>query len=236
MKAVLFTLMILFSVACHAQLVTKEFKAPDLDALKVSTLQKEFGSKKMIPAAYEKQALLALSFYPELKEIHIEFREMKMKSTLKAFPTPGSSVFRSAGKRTYVVAICTQYKQGMSPITFDKLPFNAQVGILGHELAHISYFVKKSRLGMLSIALVNISKTRTDRFEYMTDGIAIAHGLGWQLLDWSEFIRKTLNIKSYRGIQYYLKMKEKSRTPSDQEKYMNPETIRKFIAGNPIYQ
>jgi hypothetical protein len=236
MKTFLSIHMLFFFIPCYAQQVRKEFKASDFGPGEISSLRKEFRSKKIIPAAYETQALLALSFYPELKGIHIEFREMKMKSTLKAFPTFGSAVFRSAGKRTYVVAICTKYDQDMSPITFDKLPFNAQVGILGHELAHISYFVKKSRLGMLNVAFVNISEARTDKFEYMTDSIAIAHGLGWQLLDWSEFIRKTLDIKSYRGIQYYLKMKMKNKAPADQEKYMNPETIRKSMAENPIYQ
>ncbi|MFL5731192.1 MAG: hypothetical protein ACJ75J_17015 [Cytophagaceae bacterium] len=236
MKHIFFLILILVHAATEAQQVRKEFRSEDIDASTLEHLRKEFGNRKTIPAAYEKQALLALSFYPELKKIHIEFRERKLSSTLKAYPTGVSSIVRSKTRRCYVVAICTDYSEGMSPVTFDKLPFNAQVGILGHELGHIAYFLGKGRLGMLTMAIANSSTKRTDQFEYMTDSIAIAHGLGWQLLDWSEFIRKTLGVKSYRGIQYYLKAKAKGKTPSDKEKYMNPATIRKYMRENPLYR
>jgi hypothetical protein len=234
MRLILLTILT-SSYLASAQQPHKIFLPEDFSSEAIKNLSVQAGSNKKLPPGYEKQALIALSFYPELKNIGIEFRFEKLKSTLKAYPTLASSLFRSAAKRTYVVAICHDYSPGMEPIIFKNLPFNAQIGILGHELAHIADFVSKTKWNMTGVVLTNLSEKKTDKFEFKTDSIAIAHGLGWQLLDWSEFVRSTLKIQSYRGIQYYIKTKKKNKIPSDKEKYMNPATIRKFMMLNPIY-
>jgi hypothetical protein len=106
--------------------------------------------------------------------------------------------------------------------------FNAQVGVLGHELGHVSDFIHRTFISLAMSGVKHISSKYIDRFEYMTDGICIAHGLGYQLLSWSEFVRKTLHTDNYDGADNIDK-------PMMHERYMNPTTIRAKIAANPKY-
>ena len=73
----------------------------------------------------------------------------------------------------------------------------------------------------------------TDRFEFNTDLICINHGLGFQLYDWSKFVRKSLNISEWKGASNDESLKTKT-TP--RERYMNPQTIEEYIALNDLYK
>jgi len=73
----------------------------------------------------------------------------------------------------------------------------------------------------------NVSTKYIDRFEFRTDSICIAHGLGYQLLAWSSFVRQKMHRKNWDGSDNVHQTMEK-------ERYMNLSTIRKRIAENPI--
>ena len=115
------------------------------------------------------------------------------------------------------------------PLIFKNLPFNSQVGVMGHELAHAVDFFQMTTKQIITHVIRNISATYIDRFEFNTDAICIAHGLGYQLYDWSSLVRQKMNKTNWRGSDYVHRDMNK-------ERYMNPETILKRIAANPIYQ
>ncbi|GIT20894.1 MAG: hypothetical protein CM1200mP40_05760 [Gammaproteobacteria bacterium] len=64
----------------------------------------EFGNNKELPPGYELQALLALSHYPELKDIKIRFIVDDVGIPLSSRPL-WTSLLRSAKNRTYIVVI-----------------------------------------------------------------------------------------------------------------------------------
>ena len=116
------------------------------------------------------------------------------------------------------------------PILLKNMDFNAQVGVIGHELSHISDFISKNSFGLMRVGVGNLSQKFLDRFEYRTDSICIAHGLGYQLLSWSIFVRKALHYQNWDGADNI------DKGPMVRERYMNPLTIKKRISNLPMYQ
>jgi len=183
-----------------------------------------FGKYKKLPKGYEKQALIALSHYPELKETRIVFKIRKRGGApFAARPTGWSLLFRKPAKRKYRILISQKTKPVLSPILMKHLSFNAQIGVMGHELAHTSFYLQQKFGAMIKIAVSTFSARYLDKFEYETDQIAIAHGLGFQLLSWSE--------QTHDFIEKETKLTNKG--PFDKlfenERYMRPATIRQQL-------
>lgn len=226
----LLVILIISGYAAFSQTVRKTFTDSEFDAVYFADIKREFGFGKKLPPEYESQILHALSYFPELKNVRIQFRIRRKNSPLMVRPTVGSAVFRSAKKRTYIVFI-SSHSPEVESILMKNLPLDAQIGVLGHELAHISFFVGKGRGQMIRVALGNLSRNYLDRIEFETDRSAIEHGLGWQLLSWSEFVRVKLKLERWRGADDYIY----GRASKPRARYMNPETIKAVIAENPVY-
>ncbi len=221
-------LLSLVSVTLKAQTIQKQFFQDSISEEKLVVLKKEFGTNKTIIKEYETQILLALSFYPELKNTEIEFRIKKTKTPLTSKPS-FTSMFVSAKKRKYYVTISSQSIEALEPILFRNLNFNAQIGVLGHELAHIAQYNHSGFGKMLHIVEIELfSKNKVDRFEHNTDMSCINHGLGYQLLDWSKSVREKLCNQNWRGANNVC-------SDSKKERYMNPESIIKTIEELSIY-
>lgn len=225
----LFLLLIFASFSLQAQTIRKTFEEETFDSLFLSGLKDDYGKGKKLPKGFETQTLHALSYYPELENTKIQFRIRRKSSPLMVRPTVGSAIFRSAKKRTYVVFISSSSR--FDSILMKHLPIDAQIGVLGHELAHVVFFNGKSRMGMLEVAMGNFSRKYLDRIEFETDRSAIEHGLGWQLLCWSEYVRVKLKLERWRGADEYIHGK----TDRPRARYMNPETIRLVIEECPVY-
>lgn len=75
---------------------------------------------------------------------------------------------------------------------------------------------------------MQLSKNKMDQFEYNTDMRCIEHGLGYQLLSWSQEVRQKLNISHWKGIK---RLKEQGK-----ERYMNPESILLALNKNADYK
>jgi hypothetical protein len=194
----------------------KEFKP---DSVGVFLTDSVF--KKTIPAQFEKQIRVALAYYPTLKQTKIMFKIKKAKSPLAAAPTFWSA-FRRPSKRTYIVTISSESSVPfLNKILLDSLGFNAQIGVLGHEISHILEFNSKNSLFFVGLVLRNVSKKAIDRFENNTDKRCIEQGLGYQLLAWSIEVRRNLKIKEWRGADNLGEQKR--------ERYMSPPTILGLI-------
>lgn len=193
----------------------------------IHDLKKNYGNEKTLPKYFENQTLIALSYFPELKDAKIKFR-IKNKTTPLATRPSFTGMFRSAKKRTYIITISKKNISYLDTILLQNLNYNAQIGVLGHELCHVSDFINKGFGSMCQVAIGHFSKKHVDRFEFNTDRSCIYHGLGYQLLAWSINVRENLKSSSWLGA---------ATLPPDstRERYMNPTTIERIITTHPRY-
>lgn len=181
----------------------------------------EFGTNKELPTGYELQTLLALSHYPELRNTKIKFIVDDVGIPLSSRPY-WASMHRSAENRTYLVVIDNQRDGDRDAILLKNQPFNAQTGIIGHELAHTVYYLDRSFFGILSDAVCQLSDCRID-FERATDRRLVSYGLGWQRYDHSVFIRRS------RGISI-------DSIGNSNSAYLGPKELLSLMQSNPAYQ
>ena len=215
-------LFIFISNILNAQNVTKLFSTDSINIYKYSDTT---FINKTIPLEFKDAIQIALQNYPELKQINIRFKIKKTKSPLSARPTI-LSVFRKPNKRKYLVTISNLSKKEFNSILLKNLNFNSQIGVLGHELAHIQHYNSKRRIYFIGLALKHLNKKAIDSFEFNTDKICIEHGLGYQLLSWSKEVRQKLDLKQWGG---------SNKPNGKRERYMNPETIINSMRWLSIY-
>jgi hypothetical protein len=189
----------------------------------IDSLEK-FRNKKEIPQQYEKPILTALSYFPELKEVHIVFRIKKAYTPLTTRPDL-AGVFQRKDHRTYIITISDQTIDTLKPLLFQNLTFGQQVGIIGHELSHVVDFNSKNFLQTIGLGIGHISKRYIDKMEFNTDRICIQHGLGKYLLAYSKHVRETMHVHNWRGVDYV----NKGNGNGKYERYMNPGTIEKTM-------
>ena len=181
---------------------------PERAGGKLAFLMKAYGHHKTLAKGYELQCLLALSHYPELKEIPIRFLIQPARLQLSARPDPWTLLLPWEN-RTYQVIISNDTGRENDPILFPKVPFNDQVGILGHELGHILYYLDKKATFFVGLGFDYTFRFAefAPGFERATDRRAIGHGLGYQLYDFAFFVRKAFGqsleeIQAERGDLY----------------------------------
>lgn len=163
-----------------------------VDSAEYKILLKKYGKNKTLPQGFEWAALNALSHYPELKEVPVEFILQEAWIPLSSRPSPLTLIFPWQ-RRKYLVVISTKSIDTLEPILLKNLPFNEQVGVLGHELAHTVYYLDKSAWRMAGIAMQYLQPSFRKKFERETDQRAIQHGLGYQLYDYAIFVRRAIN-------------------------------------------
>jgi hypothetical protein len=164
-KTISFLLIIIFPFISEAA-----NKETTIDSLK------EFGNKKEIPQQFEKPILTALSYFPELKNVHIVFRIKKAYSGLTTKPDL-AGVFQRKDHRTYIITISNETIDTLKPLLLQNLTFEQQVGVIGHELSHVVDFNSKNFPQTIGVGIGHISKRYLDKMEFNTDRICIQHGL-----------------------------------------------------------
>lgn len=117
---------------------------------------------------------------------------------MAAQPDP-DFLLKNPKKRSYKILInkMSEKKLGYS---IEALTLNQLVGIFGHELSHICQYKMRRNFG-LAIMLINYLTTDfSKKVEFEADIIAIKHGLGWQVYDFTSFILNNANLnKIYRN-------------------------------------
>ena len=188
----------------------------------------QFAYRKEIPEEIEIPVLQALSHYPELRDVRIKFVVKEQYATLTTCPSPGSMVM-PRGHRVYLITISNRTIPALTPLLFQNLPAGAQVGIIGHELAHVADFSNDSFAESVRKAVGHLSPAYMDKMEFNTDRNCIEHGLGANLEQWSSYIRSTMHTVYWRGADYV------HRGDQHHERYMNPATIEKYMMLNEKY-
>lgn len=186
---------------------------------KLVEFRSSFGRNKTIPKEFEEQTFIALSHYPELKDSHIEFIRTNIKTTMACRPTTGSLTRRY--NREYVITIDNDDEQ--KGVILDDVTFNAQVGVIGHELAHIIDYENKGTGSIAKLGIDYATGNYPPEFEKSVDKLTIQRGLGWQLFDWADFV-----LNKSKASKEYKEFKRKS--------YLTPEEIKKEIENDKQYQ
>lgn len=173
-----------------------QYDATDFDG-QLDSLKALYGKNKILPEGHELQALLALSHYPELRDVHVEFVQVETLIPLSSRPKVFSKMVKPE-KQKYLVVISTKSTANLENVLLKNLPFNAQVGVLGHELGHTVYYLDKGFWDVLRIGISYLFPGYREKFEKDTDRRTINHGLGNQLYSWAKFIREK-DDKEKRG-------------------------------------
>lgn len=180
----------------------------------VDSLRADWRGRAVLEPAFELPALIALSFYPELRDVRLSVGFGKINTTMQCQPKFGSLLARKP--RVYEILI-------NDDATFDgvylsDVPFNAQIGVIGHELAHIVDYERRSALGVAGIGLDYLSEKGKVRVEHSVDSITVRAGLGWQLYDWAHFV-----LEESKATPAYKAFKRKV--------YMQPQEIADWLEG-----
>ena len=190
--------------------VLREFRFPT--EKQVDSLLGIYSNNKTFVDEYLEPTLIALSYFPELKDISITFKYSKEATTMAARPIL-TTVF---GKIRYQILINNQ--SNFKGILLSDVPFNAQIGIIAHELSHIVDYESRNFWGILGITFRFLDKKRKPLFEKEIDRITIERGLGWQLYDWAVFSM----YESDKATEDYKTFKQKN--------YMTPKEIEYLIS------
>ena len=161
-----------------------------------------YGKNKHLPEGYELQALTALSYYPELQETPIRFIIKNTKLPYASHPALGALLTPFARKK-YKIIISSRSTLLRESTLLKHLEFDAQVGALGHELAHTAYYSRSVKWKIIRDGWKYRKSAFKAQFERMTDRIAIAHGLGAQIYAWSKAVYPVKRIDGDRGKIYY---------------------------------
>jgi hypothetical protein len=148
---------------------------------------------------------VALRHYPELKKTKIKVRFKKIKSTMVAQPEADFIVKSKNDRRYKIILNSTKENIGMN---YEDLTFNALVGWLGHELAHITDYSKKSNRQLVQfISNYLFSRKHMKHTEKCADKEAVKRGLGYALYEGvHELFRNPKIFKKYkeRNKEFYL--------------------------------
>lgn len=169
---------LIFLPACYAQQSTMQQK----DSLKFSN--------KIVPDIIWREAYVALSHYPELKNtpIEIRFKDGIKKSFMQAQPK-FSGLFKNRKNRSYFIFINEKFKIEDEIFDVSTVPSDVLIGWIGHELGHIMDYRDRSALDLVWFGIRYItSKNYIRDAERAADTYAVNHGLGENIIATKDFI------------------------------------------------
>lgn len=182
--------------------VYKSFEKTEWQPL-TDSLDQNYGTNKKFVKAFELQSLIALSYYPELKNVPITFEYSDIKTTMEVRPEFLSAL--KSHNRRYIIFIDNnvQHNQG---VLLSEVSFNAQIGVIGHELAHIMDYQQRSVTSLLGLGIDYLIKKNHAKYERSIDEYAIKRGLGWQELEFADYMqhksKASANYKRFKQINY----------------------------------
>lgn len=180
-------------------------------------------ANKIIPDSIRKEAIEALTFYPELYETAIEFKfkdDIK-KSTMQAQPR-FASFFKAKENREYVILISRKIQIEGEHFSMEDIPSDVKVGWIGHELGHVMDYRDRTNIGMLIFGIKYLfSSAHIKEVERTADMFAIQHGMGDYILMTKNFILENADLSH--------EYKERIR-----RLYISPEEVMELINKNKI--
>jgi len=163
----------------------------DFPELEIDLDLERFAINKDIPDEIREVALLALSHYPELMDVKIDFQfQSKIQgSVMQAQPKIGSLLFGNKENRSYRIKISRYLELMDERVPIEELPQQVLLGWIGHELGHVKDYLDRSMVNMISFGVrYVISNKFVTQAEIAADSHSVANGLGEALVATKEFI------------------------------------------------
>jgi len=151
----------------------------------------KFGINKDIPDEIREVALLALSHYPELVDVEIDFQfQNKIRgSVMQAQPKVGSLLFDNKANRSYRIKISRYLELLDEMIPIEELPHDVLLGWIGHELGHIKDYVDRSMANMMAFGLRYFLFNKfVTQAEIAADSHSVSNGLGKAIIATKDFV------------------------------------------------
>jgi len=149
-----------------------------------------FRENKKIPKVIEKEVLKALSFYPELQSVSINFvfKQNIKKSVMQAQPRI-ETMFNKKENRGYNINISSLFKLTHTAIPIHQIPADIMIGWIGHELGHIMDYHNRTIFGMIRFGFGYLFSIKyIQQAERVADTFAVMHGLGHYIIQTKNFI------------------------------------------------
>jgi len=165
------------------------------------------------PTELAKEIDTALSYFPQLKDVPIDFKFKKdiKHSTMQAQPKFGSFL-KHRSKRGYNIFISEKFKIAGKEFLTKHIPSEILVGWFGHELGHIIDYQERSKMNLIRFGLKYIfSDKHIVEAERAADTYAVRQGMSAYILKTKNFILNHADItEEYKNrIQkYYLSPEE----------------------------
>jgi hypothetical protein len=171
------------------------------------------------PKAIEEEVKIALTYFPDLKDVPIEFKFKKniKRSTMQAQPK-FIKILSPRHKREYIIFIRKKFQLGDINTAIEDLPKDVLIGWLGHELGHIMDYERMSNLKLVWFGLKYLtSNAAIIDAERTADEFAVKQGM-------QDYILKTKNfILNHADISEAYKTRIK-------KYYLSPEEIMDMVA------
>ncbi|PRY87500.1 hypothetical protein [Mongoliibacter ruber] len=153
---------------------------------------------KSIPVEIAEATIEALSYFPELEDVSIDFvyREKIKGAVMQAQPYLFSLFVNGKNSRRYKIKVTRQleFAEGYYPI--EQVPYDALVGWIGHELGHVMDYLNRSSANMMHFgARYFLSNKRVIEAELTADGYAIGCGMGHHILANKNYILNNENFE-----------------------------------------
>lgn len=197
-------------MSCSASFHVKErlLVCPNVatPAVPQDSLAQLFSTNKRFHSKIKSAALVALSHYPELKNVKIEFLFRKAKATMETRPKINVNVL-GRKHRTYQVFI-NNNKGKHKALDIDSLTETVKIGWIAHELGHIVDYESRSALSLFFMAPYYVFvPSFKQNIEQSVDIITIRHGFGYEHCEGVEYLLYQSNAtEAYkkRNLKYYL--------------------------------
>lgn len=161
------------------------------DPLKNLEHLEKFSVNKTIPDEIREVTLLALSHYPELMEVDIDFQfQRKIRgSVMQAQPKVGSLLFNKKENRAYKIKVSRHLELFDEMLPIEDLPTEVLLGWLGHELGHIMDYIDRSAVNLVSFGVkYYLSTNFVTEAEVAADSYSVASGLGPAIIATKDFV------------------------------------------------
>ena len=145
---------------------------------------------KIIPKNILEEANVALSFYPELEDVHIEFSYKKniKNAFMQAQPKIGH-LLKKKENRGYNVFMSDKLLIEDEEFSMAEIPSEVLIGWLGHELGHIMDYLDKSAMELVKFGAKYVSSEAfVKEAERTADTYAINTGMGNYIFATKDFI------------------------------------------------
>ncbi len=182
-KYTLLVLLSLFTISVGAQKLSKFRIFDSLEIARKILCCKNV--KTELPDNCPTSFMVALNQYPELQYKVIHFKHTTIKTTLNCRPTFASS-FKAAANRVYIIRI--NNSPSFEGVKMYAVPFQARIGIYGHEIAHIADYSQMNTWQLISTGLHYLYIKGKRNIEHRVEEIAFDHGFGLYIYQWTHFL------------------------------------------------